>query len=654
NAMTRFPPLPPVMVAILSTLCVPLSAVASDAVLQVPDVVVSATRSERSDVPTPAAISVIGRDEIEASGATSVADLLRARSGLVVTDLFGDGRNTSVGMRGFSESAHSNTLILVDGRRLNNGDIGSPDLSQVHIRDIERVEIIQGGAGTLFGDQAVGGVINIITRRPQDLNGRISVGVDGFGGTRLEASVEDRFDSGLAARVSMGVKESDNYRDHNRLESDKLFARLEYAHDYGLVFAEILRSDEDLQTPGALTAAQIAVNRQQAAPGQTTDFSDTETAVERVGLEWDLNDSWTLATEATQSDADNTFVAFGGAGRQDRNQKSLNPRLIGAIPFNGDELLLTAGADLEEARYRIASAFTNRDNSLDNRSLYAQLTVPVARDWSVTGGIRHARQDNQITDALTSPGGQDFDFEETVGELGVSHQWSPTWRLFGRVDQNFRFPKIDEQAFTSPGNVLRNQTGESWEAGAEWREGVNRFAVNLYRLNLEDEIAFDPTATAPPGSFFAGANVNFDPTRHQGVVIEGDTVLFERLTLAASYAYTDARFLSGVNQDRHISYVPSNSARVSGDYRFTDALSLYGEMLFTGERHVSGDNANAAPSADSDTVFNLNLRYRLGDLTLSAKLNNALDEKYEGFETAFGAFPAPERNVAFEMEWALR
>ncbi|MGB0722426.1 MAG: TonB-dependent receptor [Gammaproteobacteria bacterium] len=648
-----FPPAP-VAAAVLCALGTPLTAVAADQALKVPDVVVSATRSERSDVPTPAAISVIGRGEIEASGAGNVADLLRARSGLVVTDLFGDGRNTSVGMRGFSESAHSNTLVLVDGRRLNNGDIGSPDLSQVHIKDIERVEIIQGGAGTLFGDQAVGGVINIITRRPEDLSGRITVGVDGYGGSRFEGSVEDRFDNGLAARVSIGMKETDNYRDHNRLESENLFARMEYVHDYGLVFAEILRSDEDLQTPGALTAAQMAADRRQAAPFQTTDFSDTESAVERVGLEWDVSDSWTLAAEATQSDADNPFVAFGGAGRQDRNQKSLNPRLIGAIPFNGNELLVTAGADLEEARYRITSAFTNRDNTLDNRSLYAQLTVPLARDWSVTGGVRHARQDNQITDALTSPGGQNFDFEETVGELGVSYRWSPAWRVFGRVDQNFRFPKIDEQAFTSPGNVLRNQTGESWEAGAEWRQGADRFAFNLYRLNLEDEIAFDPTATAPPGSFFAGANVNFDPTRHQGFVIEGDSVLFERLTLGASYAYTDARFLSGVNRDRHISYVPSNSARVSGDYRFNDAVSLYGEMLFTGERHVSGDNANAAPPADSDTVFNFNLRYRLGALTLSAKLNNALDEKYEGFETAFGAFPAPERNVAFEMEWALR
>ncbi|MCB1738646.1 MAG: TonB-dependent receptor [Gammaproteobacteria bacterium] len=614
-------------------------------------VVVTATRSAQASVPTPATVMVIGAEELRAAGNTSLADFLRSRGAITVTDLYGAGTNATIGLRGFSASAHSNTLILVDGRRLNNGDISAPSVSQISLKDVERVEIMLGSAGSLYGDQAVGGVINVITRRPQGSKARVSLGLDAWGGDRKVAEYERRFDNGLAMRVSAEQRATDNYRDHNRLESENYFARVESEFERGLAFVEVLRSYEDLQTPGALTAAELAVNRQQSNATFINDHTDTDTRVERVGGELQLSDDWALLAELTRSDANNAFVSFGSAGRQDRNLDSFNPRLVGAIPFNGGEMLVTTGVDFEAARYRIASPFTTRNNRLDNESLYAQVVAPLSESISLTAGARNARQANRITDVLTYPNGQDFVFKQSVAELGLSYQADPEWRVFGRIDQNFRFPKIDEQAYTSPGNVLRPQTGNSLEAGVSWQRRGASLDVNVYRLDLTDEIAFDSTATRPVGAFFAGANVNFDPTRHQGLSVDLTLPVGDRMTVWASYAYTDARFRSGTNKDNHIAYVPTHSARASAEYRWNEAWSTYGELVYTGERRVSGDNANVRAPADSDTVVNLNSRYRIGNATLTAKLNNVFDEHYDGFESSLGSFPLPERNLAMEVAW---
>ena len=143
------------------------STLNADTANRIEQIIVSGVRTEQPALNSPAAVSVITREDIERSGALTVAEALRGRAGLQIRDTIGDGgRGVVVSMRGFGENAPNNTLVLVDGRRLNNPTLAGPDLNSISIKDIERIEILQGGAGVLFGDQAVGGVINVITRTP--------------------------------------------------------------------------------------------------------------------------------------------------------------------------------------------------------------------------------------------------------------------------------------------------------------------------------------------------------------------------------------------------------------------------------------------------------------------------------------------------------
>ncbi len=126
-------------------------------------------RSENSPMNIAANVNVIDAAAIEMSGATSLTEVLRGQSGIQISD---SNSGAVFSMRGFSASqAANNTLILVDGRRLNNIDIAAPSINAIPLHQIERVELLSGSAGVLYGDQAVGGVINIITKTPNATGG---------------------------------------------------------------------------------------------------------------------------------------------------------------------------------------------------------------------------------------------------------------------------------------------------------------------------------------------------------------------------------------------------------------------------------------------------------------------------------------------------
>ena len=189
-------------------------------------IVVSAARTEQAEISTPASISIISRKEIDASGADNISEVLRARGGITVKDLFGDGTRSSIAMRGFGETGGANTLVMVNGRRLNNVDLSDPALNSIALKDVERIEIIQGSAGTLYGDQAVGGVINVITRQPRDFTARVQGGVGSYNRRQLQGQVADTLDNGLNYLFSVEGKQSDGYREHNELEASNVFGTL--------------------------------------------------------------------------------------------------------------------------------------------------------------------------------------------------------------------------------------------------------------------------------------------------------------------------------------------------------------------------------------------------------------------------------------------
>ncbi|MGH8453161.1 MAG: TonB-dependent receptor [Nevskiales bacterium] len=622
-----------------------------------PEMVVTATRSEQPQNRLPAGVTVITQAEIERSGAKHIVEVLRNRSGVQITDTFGDGSRTLVGIRGFGENAHSNTLILVDGRRLSNPDIASSDLNSIALKDVERIEIIEGSAGTLYGDQAVGGVINIITRRPDKFSATVDAGIGGYSAKTLRGHASDRLPSGLSYRVSAEVRQSDNYRDHNALDYKNLLARTDYALGAGGVFLELATVDEELETPGALFENEVDTDRRQATANFQGDFSNTETDIIRLGLSQPLSERWSLESEITRRQSDGVFrlsSVFGPETQdatQDRKITGISPRLIGRYPNQHGETLITLGVDAQNADYELVSRFGTQRNDQQLRDLYVQGIVPFATGLDLTLGARRAKVENDLQDGgafAIYPDGQKVSDRITAKQLGLSYRPDRFWRTFVRYDGNFRFAKVDEffASGAAPGVViLDTQTGESIELGGEWTDGFWRFKSLLYRLDLKDEIAFDPVTFN---------NINLDTTRRDGLLLETGGWILKDLSLTFTYHYVDAQVESGSFEGNAIPLVAKQSARVALDYRVDDNCDLFAELTRTGKRAFSGDFDNTLDTLGGFTVLNLGAQYGFGAWSLRARINNVLDKEY----TEFGAagldpvtfaeresfFPSPERN----------
>ena len=637
-----------------------LSAITSQAdenTLQMDTLVISATRWETLGIPTASSITVITREQIIESGANRVVDILRGQGGVQIQDLYGDGSRSIVSLRGFGENAGSNTLILVDGRRLNNTDLKSPDLSFISVKDIERIEIVQGSASVLFGDQAVGGVINIITRKAGALDLAAEAGYGSYGHNFQIAKIANRFENGIGIRVSAERRHSGNYRNHNDLDYDNLFANLGYEWKRGKGFVEYQHVHEDLETPGALFKENLAVSRTGVRPLGKMDFNDSTSDVGRIGGSFLISPDWEFAAEYTSRIENvNGCLIFCTTFEQHRLARAFNPRLRGNIPVAGQNLQLIIGADLEYTDYKLISGVGDTKNDQDMYAVYTLMTLPINHQFSLTGGVRYAtvNNDNFKRDPFTPPfplltSKKDSD-NQTAYSLGIVYTPAQAWRLFLKGETVFRFPLADELSGTAaPSALLKTQTGESYEAGIEWQNYHMRTKLTGFKLDLDDEIAFDPTAG------FFGANINFDPTERIGSIVEINFVPLEQLDIGVQYTYTHAEFDGGPFSGKRIPFVAEHQFHLNSTWRFQPDWSLFGEVFIISDRVAIGDMGGEYPHLPGYGIGNMNLRYDNDNLSLSAKVSNILDREYSnsaaiglneniGFALDTGFYPAPERN----------
>jgi iron complex outermembrane recepter protein len=619
--------------------------------------VISAIRWETTGIPTAGSITVITHEQIIESGANRVMDILRGQGGVQIQDLYGDGSRTIVSIRGFGENAGANTLILVDGRRLNNTDLKSPDLGFISVKDIERIEIIQGSASVLFGDQAVGGVINIITRKTDTLELAVETGYGSYGHNFQIAKIANRFDNGIGIRASAERRQSENYRNHNDLEYDNLFANLGYEWNRGNAFVEYLHVHEDLETPGALFKENLALSRTGVRPLGTMDFNDSTSDAGRIGGTFLISPDWDFAAEYSHRNEDvNGCLVFCTTFEQHRLARAFNPRIRGNIPFAGYNLQLIIGADLENTEYKLISGVGDTINDQDMYAVYTLMTLPINHQFSLTGGVRYADFENNSfkRDPFISPfpllTAKKNSDDQTAYTAGIVYTPTQEWRLYLKGETIFRFPLADELTGTvAPVDILKTQTGESYEAGIEWRNYRLHTKLTGFKLDLEDEIAFDPTAG------FFGANVNFDPTERTGTIVEVNFIPVEQLEIGAQYTYTHAEFDDGPYSGKRIPFVAEHQFHLNASWRFWRNWNLFGEIFLISDRIAIGDVGDDFPHLPGYGIGNMNLRYDNDNLSLSAKVNNVLDKEYSnsaatgfneniGFAVDTGFYPAPERN----------
>jgi iron complex outermembrane recepter protein len=635
-------------------------------------VVVTATRFAESDPHVPADISVITSEDIQNTPATNLPDLLKATAGIEVRPLYGAmGIDATIDLRGFGDTAGSNTLVLLDGQRLNPIDSGSISWSTIPLSSIERIEIIRGGGTVLYGDRATGGVINIVTKK----SAAPTASVEAIGGSYGYRGA----DAGVAAsvgatyfRVSAHYADSDGWRDNSQADQQAASGRVGYRLSEGEIYSDFALYKDSNGLPGALLSSQYQNNSTQARTPFDNQHRDGYRA--RPGVSLKLSDALTFDGEISveHENYSSNNVSFASVFDRQRTMVSATPRVRWVQQIAGRHNETVVGFDYYDGKVdetsigspSVIPEFAKQASA----AWYAQNVTDLSDRWFLTIGGReqnvnqHAGEGAYTTNLGAGPTlVPSFDGSavrsRAAWDIGLVYRGSG-WRAFGKYGSVFRFANTDELFGFDPftGNPvfageLLPQHGRIGEAGASFTAGAASGRLSAYRMDLSDEIDFDGTTFT---------NVNLPPTRRQGLEAEVDYSLISRLKVHVAYTYDDARFRAGPNAGNEIPLVARNkvSAQLVTDSGRFGTYSIAATTV--GDRRYSGDFANSLGTLAGYTTVDLQGRWTIERWSITARLINALNRLYSpfaGYSTFFNDhyyYPADARSFFVSLGYDFR
>jgi iron complex outermembrane receptor protein len=621
------------------------------------EVVVTATRYEEEVSTVPANATVITAKDIANSTAKDIPSILRTQVGVQVTDISGNRRTYRVDLRGFGETAQLNTLVLVDGRRTNQPDLSGSDWALIPLERVKRIEIIRGGRGSvLYGDNASGGVINIITKEGEvfEAGGEVAGGsYDTFSANAYVSGTKNN----LSYALSGSYYDSDGYRDNSDLEAKDVGLNLGYLFgDTARVSLSSGYHEDEAGLPGALKASDFAAGVSRTDTTHPDDFADVDDYYVKLVPEiFFLEDSLFKFDLSLRERNSIFFSSFtGGTFEGDTEIKTTiaSPQFILKEQVFGYDNNLTFGIDYVKSEEDILNTtfflgFPSTDKfslEKENYGYYIHDEIYLLENLALSGGYRYDTVEYRFDPSTPDK----TDFDENLFTAGINYNFFKDSYAYFSFAESFRYPVLDEifDFFTNTiDTTLIPQTSDNYEMGIRHYFTQNLWAgLNLFRIDTEDEIFFNPTKG------FFGANDNFDDeTRRDGVEIAAG-IKFDQISLRASYTYTDAEVQGGQFEGNDVPSVPEHMATFDSIFDIGKGFTLALNGTYAGTRFLESDWANAFPKQDDHVVLNAKVKYNWKQYTAFLDINNILDEEYSEFgvlssppvEPAF--YPSPEIN----------
>lgn len=659
----------------------------AQATTQLDNIVVSASGFEQAMVDAPASISVISREELERTRVTSLADALRDVEGVDVGGQVGKTGGSNISIRGMPSDY---TLILIDGRRQNAAGSVTPNgFGETStsffppVSSIERIEVIRGPMSTLYGSDAMGGVINIITRR---------VGREWAGSIGVENTFNEDRDFGDRREINLYTS--------GPLIDDTLGAQLR-GRFYERDASELVYSDQN--------GDPIEVSQRGPSP--------VEGDIYNLGgkLTWTpntANDLWIDGEVSRQrynnDDAqlgtlDTANQAFGYADelRFEREQIAIGHTgrfaagtLESSLMRNSTETKgRTIPGSVGEAYEGFPGIVGGDSRKLDttNTVLDSKFIMPLG-DHITTLGMQW--WDAELDDGLAGDA-----FEQTTWSLFAEDEWllqddlaltlggrydhhdafgsqfsprgylvwntTPEWTLKGGVSRGYKTPTLNAlhdgiNGVTGQGTTLtignpdlEPETSTSSEVGAHYdnQQGFTASATLFYnqfddKIASGNDILIDNDPLIPNGLY--GQDVNIDEAITQGVELSTGYQFTPDWRINANYTYTDSEQRSGENKGDPLTDTPEHAFNATLRWQTTAKLDTWLSAEYRSERYRNREAVRGAPSFDdlgdfkAYSLFHLGGNYAVTDrFNVSATIYNLFDKDFVDYRaygdgTSFG------------------
>lgn len=600
--------------ALLGAVCTHVYAVET-----LPETVVTATRTAQSVDATLASVTVITREDIARLQPQSLTEVLRGVPGLTISNSGGAGKASAVYLRGTNAD---HIVVLIDGVKIGSATSGTAAFQDIPVAQIERIEIVRGPRASLYGSEAIGGVIQIFTRRGagaltpsfsatagsyDTLNGTFDLsggGDRGWFGARLNQQSTNGFNAcnGKPAPGAAGCRVAEPDRDGYRNTSLGLNGG--YRFENGVV-ADVtaLQTSSFSKSDGSILAGNETKGEQQVLGGSLK-FMPTE--------------AWNMTLHGGRSQ-DNSDLFFNGAYIDRYNTQRDNLSWQNDFIVNADQLF-TAGLD-----YQLDSIVSSR--------AYMQTA---RRNHAVFGQYQGEFGAHSLQASLRRDNNQQFGAHDTSG-LGYGYALNDTMRLTASYGTAFKAPTFNQLYYPGFGSaVLRPELSRSFELGVAAHSAGAKWSLNAYQTDISDLIGFDAVTFAP---------VNINTARLTGVEGQLQTQLAE-WNVNSTLTLQDPRQTSGADQGKLLNRRATEAMRIEaarelGDYRV--AGSLYAEgRRFDDLANTAGKRLGGYSLLDVRAEYHVDAEW-----LLQGRVDNLLDRRYETAQF----YNQPRRGVYLTLKY---
>lgn len=579
-------------------------------------IVVTATRIEQTTTEAGSTVRVIDAVRLEGLGFNHAIDAIATAPGVTINQNGAFGGSASVRIRGASSDQ---TLVLIDGVAVN--DASSPgggfNFARLDTAHIERIEILSGPQSTLWGTDAIGGVVSIVTMRPvEGLSGSLFGQAGSFDTFRGGASVSHGGDAGnfrlaVTQLTTQGISKADERNGNTEKDG---FDSLTLSAKGGLNLPGGARLESSLIWNDSQAEFDSFRSGAQGRVGDGDEVSETTERSAHVALTAPLFDGR----------LENRLLV----GRSEINRQNLTNDSP-SFDAMGDRTLFRYQGTLEIDSRNTLAVGAERERSTANvdrsalSGLFALYEFRPGDQLTLTGGVRSDDHDR------FGP--------ETTARLAASYRPSPAVTLRGSWGQGFKAPTIFQSTFfccgaTTANEALRPEHSDGVEAGIDWKSATGRVeaSITLFRQDTEDLINF---------SFGVGGYENIAKVESEGIEVSASWTFSEYFKVRADYAWINAMEGNG----NPLLRLPKHSGDLLLDFDPPGAFS--GTLLL---RHNGEEPDRGGVELNAWTRLDCNARYELSDrFQIYGRIENLFDTHYQQIL----GYGTPGRSVSVGARW---
>ena len=622
---------PLALVSALATLAFPANAQTSTD-QKLPPVTVSASRFANDPSFAPIGATVITAAQIREAGIGNVNEAIRKIGGVYGRQNLNGTSDFALDLRGFGGTSDQNIVVLVDGIRISENEQSTAIMSSISIESVERIEIVRGGSSVLYGEGATGGTIQIITKRgvAGATRGSIFAEVGNRNSKEVRASLAKGWD-GFSIDANVSGLRTDNYRDNNELKQDNFSGGMQWASATGRIGMRVDASRQDFELPGGLSWEQFLQNPKQANDqfnhGSIDSNRYTLFGEQRLG-------NWEFAADLSYRDRKGNYFSPTFQSNLDGNASQFSPR-VRHISQSGDvKNEFVIGMDFAKSERENASVSTfgpsESNTSQKSQAIYIRDEIRFGKA-RVALGVRHEKFDQDFKGDFSS---YDQSLSLNAWDLQGSYELTPLVNIFTKAGRSYRVANVDDNGFTLNNTLLVPQTSDDLELGASYDGAGGKLTAKVFQHKLKNEIFYDPTVPNC-GGFCTGANVNLDPTKHEGIEVEASTRLTQSLTLFAVLQHVKAKFTDGPYSGREMTLIPENKATVRLNWLPGNGQTADVGLQWVDSQRYAGDFTNACNlRIPSFTTLDARYAVRMGAWEFAVTGTNLTDKNY--FSQAYG------------------